>query len=90
MRGVLIFKGCLMKGKNGIFTAPAFFKFFGSSGCRGRPLRKDCNHQLEDRETEGYFHCGRFGEEVVKNFEVKDYVLLRNWGACVDAGFRHQ
>ena len=27
VRGELIFKGCLMKGKNGIFTAPAFRVF---------------------------------------------------------------
>ena len=64
-------------------------EFFGVVAVVGARF-KNCNDQLGDRETEGYFHCGRFGGEVIKNFEVKDYVLLRNWGACVDAGFRHQ
>ena len=71
------------------FSPRRRFEFFGGTGCRGRPFRKNCNDQLEDRETEGYFHYGRFGGEVIKNFKVKDYVLLRNWGACVDARFRH-
>ena len=63
------------------------FEFFGSSGCRGRPFQKDCNHQVGDCEMEGYFHCVCFGREVEKNFEVKTMFYSETGGHVLTPDF---